>query len=121
MFWKLNENTFNEFSNTSAAQVISKYNQDYVKVIFLFCLQCLNYNTELKTLFTGGYDGYITYFKVDEYISKGMITFDTDNYLFKTPNQQSIFSIDSDKTGKFLLASIYQNVKLIVIQANSWF
>ncbi len=32
MFWKLNDNSFYEYTNSNAAYVISKYNQDYVKV-----------------------------------------------------------------------------------------
>lgn len=111
MIWKLNDRNFEEYSTINAAHVISKYNQDYVKVTIVIILQCLCYNNEQRYLFAGAFDGNLTYFKIDDYVSRGMISYDTDNYLFKSQNQSSFFSVDCEKSGKFILASMYQSVR----------
>ena len=48
------------------------YYQNIIKTMSKYRLfnQCLSYNPDSKTLFAGGYDGNITYFRIEEYINK---------------------------------------------------
>lgn len=53
---------------------------------------------------------------MEEYKKMGKIKASTDNILYTSSEAKSIFSIDSDGSGKLLLASVYENVFIILIK-----
>jgi len=76
---------------------------DYVK--------CLSYSQNDKVLYSGGFDGLIAYFQLDEYYKTNYIKVENE-YLLHSTKDSSILSIDSDPSSKLLLFSAYENVNL---------
>lgn len=81
---------------------IHQYHKDYIK--------SLCYKEGLNYLYACGYDGVITGHNIEEYGKTNSIKLNADNYLYKSTNNNSIYSIDCDEKGNLLLASVYENV-----------
>jgi len=80
-------------------------------------VKCLSYSQDDKILYTGGYDGLIAYFQLDEYYKTNYIKVGSENLIHSTTDN-SILAIDSDASSKLLLYSCYENVVFFIIFSN---
>lgn len=82
---------------------INEHYTDYVK--------SLVYNNSSKMLYTGGLDARICAYNI-EYSNKSSISITGKNVLYSTLNEKSVYSIDTNKDGSLLVASVYENVSI---------
>ncbi len=68
------------------------------------------YKDKLNILFACGYDGLITCHNLEEFGKTNTLKLNNDIFMYKSNNNNSVYSIDCDATGNILLASIYENV-----------
>jgi WD40 repeat protein len=99
--WKL-DNKHSENYTISSSHLIHQYHKDYIK--------SLCYSEVSHTLYSCGLDGLISSYNIEEYNKTSTIKPGRENIIFSTPNNNSIYSMDCDQTGRIILASIYENL-----------
>lgn len=79
---------------------MSEYHTDYIKT--------LCYSEDINYLYSGGLDGQIISTDINQCKKVNTYEYNKDNVLLAQSN--SVYSIDCDKSGNILIASIYENV-----------
>jgi WD40 repeat protein len=81
---------------------IFQYHRDYIK--------SLCHKEGMSSIYACGYDGLITSHNIEEYRKNNVIILNNDNFIYKSNNNNSIYSFDCDQTGNVILSSVYENV-----------
>jgi WD40 repeat protein len=79
---------------------LHRYHTDYVKAI--------NYNSSINILFSAGFDGLIACYDILEN-KKTSVEYKNENLFYTTTQKESIYCIDSDYSGDFILFGSYEN------------
>ena len=104
--WKIPQNYCEESNKTQGPYItLSNIHKDYIKE--------LSYSVESNTLFSCGFDGVIAQYNLDE-IKKGKIYSGNEAIYSQQSSlaKNSFYSLSCDSSGKLLIASMYENVRI---------
>ncbi len=105
--WKIPQNFAEESNKTQGPYAtLSNIHKDYIKA--------LSYSIESNILFSCGFDGVIAQYNVEE-MKKGKIYSGNELLHNNQPYssvKNSFYSLSCDSSGKLLIASMYENVRI---------